>query len=221
MSDTPDNKRLRRYWDTHAASYDRETAFFERVLFENGLEWVCRNAIGDVLEVAIGTGRNLPFYPPHVRLTGIEFSPAMLEIARHRAASLGRPVDLRLGDAQALDLPDAAFDTLICTLSLCAIPNERRAIAEMKRVLRPGGRLVLLDHVIASPAWARAMQWLLERVTIPLGGEHLRRRPLVTAQIEGFVVETSQRSKLGIVERVLAHRPVRFARATEEHADDG
>src|SRR6266487_2525156 len=151
-------------------------AFFERVLFENGREWVCRNAIGDVLEVAIGTGRNLPFYPPHVRLTGIEFSPAMLEIARHRAASLGRPVDLRLGDAQALDLPDAAFDTVICTLSLCAIPNEGRAIAEMKRVLRPGGRLVLLDHVIASPAWARAMQWLLERVTVPLGGEHLRRR---------------------------------------------
>jgi len=52
------------------------------------------------------------------------------------------------------------------------------------------------------------MQWVLERVTVPLGGEHLRRRPLITAQIEGFVVETSQRSKLGIVERVLAHRPV-------------
>jgi ubiquinone/menaquinone biosynthesis C-methylase UbiE len=69
--------------------------------------------------------------------------------------------DIRVGDAQALALPDAAFDTVVCTLSLCAIPDERRAIAEMERVLRAGGRLVLLDHVVASPAWARAMQWLL------------------------------------------------------------
>jgi len=184
-----------------------ETAFFERVLFENGREWVCRNAIGDVLEVAIGAGRNLPFYPPHVRLTGIEFSPAMLEIARQRAASLDRPVDLRRGDAQALDLPDAAFDTVICTLSLCAIPNEGRAIAEMKRVLRPGGRLVLLDHVIASPAWGAGYAVGTRACDGSTRRRALAAASLVTAQIEGFVVETSQRSKLGI-ERVLAHRPV-------------
>ena len=94
----------------------------ERILFEDGRQWACSRATGDVLEVAIGTGRNLPFYPPHVRLTAIEFSPAMLDIARKRAANPGRQiaaVDLRLGDAQALDLPDAAFDTVICTLSLC------------------------------------------------------------------------------------------------------
>ena len=72
----------------------------------------------------------------------------MLDIARKRAANPGRQiaaVDLRLGDAQALDLPDAAFDTVICTRSLCGIPDERRAIREMKRVLRPGGQLILLD----------------------------------------------------------------------------
>ena len=168
----------------------------------------CSKAIGDVLEVAIGTGRNLPFYPPNVRLTAIEFSPAMLEIARGRAAELGRPVDLGLGDAQALDLPDAAFDTVVCTLSLCGIPDERRALREMKRVLRPGGRLILLDHIVASPAWARALQWLLERITIPLEGEHFRRRPRLTAEAEGFVVEKAERRKLGIVERVLLRKPV-------------
>jgi ubiquinone/menaquinone biosynthesis C-methylase UbiE len=117
-------------------------------------------------------------------------------------------VDLRLADAQALDLPDSAFDTVLCTLSLCAIPDERRAIAEMKRVLRPGGRLVLVDHVAGSPTWVRAVQWLLEMITIPLAGEHFRRRPLRVVQAEGFVVETSQRSKLGIIERVLARKPV-------------
>jgi ubiquinone/menaquinone biosynthesis C-methylase UbiE len=202
------DERLRRYWDQHAASYDREIAFLERILFEDGRQWVCSQARGDVLEVAIGTGRNLPFYAPDVRLTAIEFSHAMLQIARERAASLGVQADLRLGDAQALDLPNAVFDTVVCTLSLCGIPDERRAVAEMKRVLRPGGRLVLLDHVVASPRWARAIQWLLERITIPLAAEHFRRRPLRTVQTEGFVIDFAERRKLGIVERVLAHKPV-------------
>jgi ubiquinone/menaquinone biosynthesis C-methylase UbiE len=198
---------LQHYWDKHASSYDRDMAFLERWLFEGGREWVCRQAVGDVLEVAIGTGRNLPFYAPDVRLTGVEFSPAMLEIARQRATELGRQVDLRLGDAQALDLPDEAFDVLVCTLSLCAIPNESRAIAEIRRVLRPGGRLLLLDHVAGGPAWVRAIQWALERITVPLGDEHFLRRPLLTAQAQGFAIECSERSKLGIVERLVARKP--------------
>ena len=76
----------------------------------------------------------------------------------------------------------------------------------MWRVLRPGGRL-LLDHVAAAPRTARAIQWLLERVTIPLGGEYLRRRPLLQVQAEGFQVERRERTKLGIVERLAARKP--------------
>ena len=168
---------------------------------------VCAQASGEVLEVAIGTGRNLPYYPQGIRLTGIEFSPQMLQLARRQADRLGLQVDLRLGDAQALQLPDASFDTVVCTLSLCAIPDERRAVAEMKRVLRPGGRLLLLDHVAAAPRWVRAIQWLLEQVSRPLGEEHLRRRPLLQVQAEGFQVEQRERSKLGIVERLTARKP--------------
>jgi ubiquinone/menaquinone biosynthesis C-methylase UbiE len=200
-------QRLRRYWDNHARSYDKQIAFWERRLFGDGRQWVCAQASGEVLEVAVGTGRNLPYYPQGIRLTGIEFSPQMLQLARRQADRLGLQVDLRLGDAQALQLPDASFDTVVCTLSLCAIPDERRAVAEMKRVLRPGGRLLLLDHVAAAPRWVRAIQWLLEQVTRPLGEEHLRRRPLLQVQAEGFQVEQRERSKLGIVERLTARKP--------------
>src|SRR5229473_2452557 len=94
----PSGERLRRYWDKSAKSYDREMALFERLLLADGRQWACSQASGDVLEVAIGTGRNLPFYPPDIRLTAVEFSPAMLEIARKRAVDVGREVDLRLGD---------------------------------------------------------------------------------------------------------------------------
>ncbi len=96
------------------------------------------------------TTDNFPFYPQGVRLSGIDLSPAMLEIARKRAEELGVDADLGEGDAQQLPFADASFDTVVCTLSLCTIPDDRRAIAEMKRVLRPGGRLLLLDHVRAS-----------------------------------------------------------------------
>jgi ubiquinone/menaquinone biosynthesis C-methylase UbiE len=76
----------------------------------------------------------------------------------------------------------------------------------MQRVLRPGGQL-LLDHIAAGPRLGRAVQWLLERITVPLGGEHLRRRPLLQVQAEGFDVEQRERYKLGIVERLAARKP--------------
>jgi ubiquinone/menaquinone biosynthesis C-methylase UbiE len=200
-------ERLRRYWDKQAPKYDKQVAFFERVWFGGGRQWVCAQATGDVLEVAIGTGRNLPFYPSGIRLTGIDFSPTMLEVARRQAGQLGRHVDLRLGDAQSLELPGAAFDTVVCTLSLCTISDEQRAIAEMRRVLRPGGRLLLLDHVAGMPRWLRALQWLLEAGTRRATGEHQLRRPLLQVQAEGFQVEPRERSKLGTVERLVARKP--------------
>ena len=88
------SERLRRYWDKQAPKYDKQVAFFERRLVGDGRQWVCSQATGDVLEVAIGTGRNLPFYPEGIRLTGTDFSPAMLELARRQADQLGRRVDL-------------------------------------------------------------------------------------------------------------------------------
>ncbi|MFK4547133.1 ubiquinone/menaquinone biosynthesis C-methylase UbiE [Streptomyces tendae] len=205
-SDT--DERLRRYWDRHARSYDRQMSFFDRTLFGESRRWICSRAGGRVLEVAVGTGLNLPLYPADVELTGLEWSPAMLDIARRRADGLGRTATLREGDAQEMRFDDASFDTVVATLSLCAIPDEKRAVAEMVRVLRPGGRLLLLDHVIASAWPARALQRLLELVTVPLGGEHFRRRPLRHVEAAGLQIEERDRFKLGIVERIAARKPV-------------
>ncbi|MGX1115990.1 ubiquinone/menaquinone biosynthesis C-methylase UbiE [Streptomyces ambofaciens] len=204
-SDT--DERLRRYWDRHARSYDRQMSFFDRTLFGESRRWICSRAGGRVLEVAVGTGLNLPLYPADVELTGLEWSPAMLDIARRRADGLGRTATLREGDAQEMPFDDASFDTVVATLSLCAIPDEKRAVAEMVRVLRPGGRLLLLDHVIASAWPARALQRLLELVTVPLGGEHFRRRPLRHVEAAGLQIEERDRFKLGIVERIAARKP--------------
>lgn len=206
-------QRLRRYWNSHAGSYDRQMGVFDRHLFAGSREWVCSKATGSVLEVAIGTGLNLPHYPPGVQLTGVDHSPAMLQIARRRAGQLGRAVDLREGDAQALEFPGAIFDTVVCTFSLCAIPDDRAAVAEMVRVLRPGGLLLLADHVEASAWPARAAQVLIELASVPVGGEHLRRRPIRHVQALALTVEDHDRFKLGIVERLAARKPLHAGQA--------
>ncbi|WP_188987330.1 class I SAM-dependent methyltransferase [Saccharopolyspora thermophila] len=180
---------------------------FERFFAGDSRDWVCSRASGDVLEVAVGTGLNLPGYPVGARLTGIEWSRQMLALARQRAARLGRRVHLLQADAQALPFPDASFDTVVCTFSLCAIPDERQALAEMARVLRPGGRLVLADHVVSTSGPVRLVQRVLELVTVPLGGEHFRRRPLEHLRAAGLTVEHTERFRLGIIERLVARKP--------------
>lgn len=207
MTRIPDVERLRRYWDRHAGSYDRQMEFIERKLFGDSRQWVCRGAAGDVLEVGIGTGLNLGHYPGAGTLTGVDLSPEMLEHARRRAAAGGRPVTLRVGDAHHLEFPDHSFDTVVCTFALCAIPDERRAVAEMWRVLRPGGQLRLADHVVSTSAPVRLLQRLLEVVSIPVGGEHFRRRPVLHLRDLGFTIEQQERFALGIVERVCARKP--------------
>jgi ubiquinone/menaquinone biosynthesis C-methylase UbiE len=200
-------EHLRARWDRYASRYDRDIGFCERVQFAGGREWVCSQAAGEVLEVAVGTGRNLPFYPDGVRLTGIDFSPAMLGIARTRAAELRRDIDLREGDAQALPFPDASFDTVVCTLGLCGFPDERVAIAEMYRVLRPNGNLLLLDHIGSDHTLIRFGQWLLEKITVRTIGDYQTRRPLPLVERAGFAIHRQERLKAGTVERLAATKP--------------
>jgi ubiquinone/menaquinone biosynthesis C-methylase UbiE len=199
--------RQKRVWDKSAPSYDKQMAFFEKIWFSGGREWLGERARGRILEVAIGTGRNLPHYPADATITGIELSPAMLAIARQRAAGLGRDADLREGDAEHLPCGDASFDTVVCALSLCTIPSPATAIGEMKRVLVPGGRLLLLDHIGSAWPPAYAAQWLLERITIPAAGEHFTRRQLPLVHAAGFQVMETERLKAGTVERIHAVKP--------------
>ena len=163
MAASAESERVRRIWERLARRYDEKVRVPERFLFAGGREWVCSRAEGDVLEISVGTGRNLPLYARDARITGIDISAAMLEIARARAAEIGCNAELRVDDAQALELPDESFDTVVCTLALCSIPDARAAVAEMRRVLRPGGRVLLLEHVRSPRPVVRTIQRMLSR----------------------------------------------------------
>lgn len=202
--------RWQRYWDKKSRTYDKEMTFWDRRLFGDSREWACAQASGDVLEVAIGTGLNIPFYPEDAGLTGIDLSEQMLEIARARADESDRAVTLRQGTAHELPFEGASFDTVVCTFGLCAIPDIDVAIDEMVRVLKPGGKLILVDHIESSSRIARGVQRLLEVVTVPLGGEHFLRRPSDKVRARGLDIERRDRFALGLVERLVARKPADF-----------
>jgi ubiquinone/menaquinone biosynthesis C-methylase UbiE len=206
MARSPNLDRLRRHWDKQSAGYDQKMDRAEQ-LFGDTRAWVCGQATGEVLEVAVGTGLNLGLYPEQATVTGIDLSPAMLELARERAAELGRDIDLRVGNAQRLEFDDASFDTVVCTLGLCAVPDDGGAVDEMVRVLRPGGLLLLADHVVSTSALIRALQAVIEVYSVRAQNEHFRRRPIEHVRAAGLDIERHDRFRKGIVERLAARKP--------------
>jgi ubiquinone/menaquinone biosynthesis C-methylase UbiE len=199
--------RLRSLWERYAPRYDRDTGFYDLLLLGDSRSWACSQASGQVLEVAIGTGRNLPFYPRGIQLTGVDFSPTMLAIARGRAAELGVDVTLIEADAQHLPFADNRFDTVVCTLALSSIPDPAAAINEMHRVLRPGGQLLVVGHVASPYRVVRAGQRRLERLSTRLAGDHQTRQPYPDIVAAGFTVDRRERLRAGIIERVRAFKP--------------
>jgi ubiquinone/menaquinone biosynthesis C-methylase UbiE len=202
-----ETERVRAIQDKQAPKYDRQINFFEGILFGDGRAWVCSQAHGEVLELACGTARNLPFYADDVKLTAIELSPEMLAIGRTRAQELGHPADLRLGDVQSLGFADASFDAVTCTLGFCTIPDTRAAATEAFRVLRPGGQLLMLEHVRSPAPMVRGIQRLLEPLAVRFEADHLLREPLDYLPSVGFIIDDVRRSKWGIVERLRALKP--------------
>jgi ubiquinone/menaquinone biosynthesis C-methylase UbiE len=203
------NDKVRRSWAKQAARYDKSIGFFERRVFgRSHRPWACQKASGKTLEVAVGTALNLEHYPEDVELTGVDLSPEMLEIARERSAELGRTIELREGDAHKLPFDDESFDSVVCTYSLCNIPDPQRAVDEMKRVLRPGGKLILVDHIRAASKPLFWLQKAVEFLTSRLEGEHMTRRPADQVRAAEFdIIERDRLGFAGIVERLVSAKP--------------
>ena len=175
---TDDHERRR--WDRKAGLAP------ERWTLGGSRQWICSRATGRVLEVSVGSGLNLAHYPGHVGLTAVDCDWQMLSMARRRV-DVVPPVSLLQADAARLPFGAASFDSVVCTLAMCEFSDRSAVLAEMYRVVRPGGRLLLLDHA----------QWRW-----PLHG-----RPAKLAVNVGFVPHRRERLRLGLIERLDARKP--------------
>ena len=156
------------------------------------------SARGLVLEVGVGSGVNLPLYGPAVtRVVGLDPSPELLRLASRRAADAVVPVSLLRGSAEHVPFADAVFDTIVMTWTLCSIPNPMAALTEMRRVLRPGGRLIFVEHglspEIRTARWQHRLTPYWKRIS---GGCHLDRKTDDLIRAAGFQIDAIEMAYL-------------------------
>lgn len=163
-----------------------------------------RGASGSVLEVAVGTGKNLAYYPPDRRIVAVDLSGEMLKVARSRAAKLSRDVTFVVADAEALPFRPNSFDTVASSLSTCTFPDPVAALKEMARVSRPKGQLLLLEHGRSDREWlGRFQDRHADRFAKPLGC-HWNREPLRLVREAGLKATAAKRLFLGIFHEIEA-----------------
>jgi len=203
-------ERIRVIYDREAPRYDRSVGRAEGWLLGDMRRLFAAEMTGDTLEVGIGSGLNLPYYPRGLpRPVGLDLSGGMLRLAAARATGLGLPLLLIQGVADQLPFPDASFDRVGVSLTLCTVPDPTRALREVARVCRPGGRVVLLEHVL-SPVWPVAVaERLLSPLQERLMGCHLTRRTVDEARRLGFVIESERRRRWAVFRLVVARPPER------------
>jgi SAM-dependent methyltransferase len=191
--------------------------FYSRFIFPRLCDWVMndprmaklRSEVladvgGEVLEIGLGTGLNLPYYPEQVRrLTTVDPNPGMNAIARRRVAESGIAVDQRTLRGEELAFDDESFDCVVSTWTLCSIPDVDRALGEVYRVLRPGGRFVFLEHGLSEDARAQGWQRRLNPIQRALGDgcrldldveSVVRGAPFRAVEVERFEMERVPRT---------------------------
>lgn len=202
------NEEIRQRYDEIAPNYDR-LMLLERYLF--GVVRLRRRLLdgvsGHVLDVACGSGANFPFFHAADHITAVDLSPGMLDVARRKAESLGLSPDLRVMDAQQLDFPDGSFDVVVSTLSTCTFPDPVAVLREIGRVVKPDGRILLLEHGRSS--W-RLFSWLQDRTAhrhFEGSGCRWNQEPLDLVQTAGLTVIDHKRSFFGVFHTIKAQPP--------------
>src|SRR5512144_1704155 len=159
-----------------------------------------------VLEVGVGTGKNMPFWPLNCKITAIDLTPGMLDIAHERAKSLNRQsAELCLGDVQCLEFPARAFDAVVSTFVFCSVPDPIKGLMEIRRVIRPGGQILLLEHVrIDRPVIGTLMDTLAPLI-VRLNGANIHRRTVENVRIAGLQIgRVENLYKMGMFKLIFA-----------------
>jgi len=199
-------RRIRKNYNRNAERYDRGIAITDH-LTRDARRKVGETVRGHLLEVGIGSGLSLPYYPASLRVTGVDLSREMLHRCRQRALELGHSVALVEEDAQALPFADRVFDSVAFNLVLCTVPDPLRAVREALRVARPGAPLVFFEHVRSHLLPVALLQELINPLTVRFDADHFNRRTLDTVRAAGVEVVWIHRWALGFFNLIVGRAP--------------
>lgn len=196
---------IRRRYDRVAPFYDTLEWFMERHSLSKWRPDLWARVEGDcVLEVGVGTGKSLHDYPRDRDVMAVDISPKMLERARRRADKLGVDVTLIEADVQALPFEDCSFDSVVTTCVFCSVPDPVKGLREIHRVLKPGGRVLMLEHVLShKPVFHRLMRWF-DFLPYRIWGAHINRETVDNVRRAGFDSVEETNLSLDIVKRIEA-----------------
>ena len=197
---------VRSRYNRVARVYDLEQLFEEPIAFGRLRKalWADAPAIGSILEVGVGTGVNMRHYPPGAKMTAIDISDRMLAKARGRAERTQVRVDLGLMDAQHLDFADGTFDAVVATCVFCSVPDPIAGLREVLRVLKPGGRALLLEHVRSSNPVMGKMMDLMNPIAVRMSGANINRRTVENVRGAGFTALDIESHALGMIKTIRA-----------------
>lgn len=179
-------QEIRHRYNRIAPCYNAMDALMELRLFRAQRGLLLQEVRGDVLEVGVGTGKNLPYYPSEISLTAVDFSPRMLERARHQAQRLSLDVTLMEMDVQALEFAEDSFDCVVSTCVFCSVPDPIVGLREIRRVCKPGGRILMLEHMRSERPVLGLLMDLFNFMPLHLYGANINRRTLENLRIAGF-----------------------------------
>lgn len=196
------DRRTQRKWDEASRNYDLFTFADDRRLGPDKRRLFAKVA-GATLMVAAGTGNDFKFFPPGLRITAIDISPKMLEQAKKKAAQYAGTIELREMDVRHLDFADAAFDTVVTVCTFCSVPRPIAGLRELRRVLKPGGQLLMFEHVRSAIGPLGIMMDLITPIVSRFGPD-LNRDTVGNVQKAGFRVRAVENVYLDIVKIIEA-----------------
>ncbi len=193
-------------YDRNARLYDLMESPMELLALRRWREKLWAHVHGGrVLEVGVGTGKNFPRYPKDTQVTAIDLSDKMLERARRRAALYGLAVELLQMDAQALAFPDHSFDYVVATFVFCSVPDPVLGLSELRRVCKPTGRVLLLEHMRPESLWLGKLFDLLNPIAVCVTGANINRQTVENVRRAGLKIESVENlAPSGIVKLIVA-----------------